>query len=40
MLHDFTPEPLISPEILRLNAGLDEFKGPWRAFKRLNVGIE
>lgn len=36
MLHNLTPEPVISPEMLKLIASLDEFKGQWRAFKRLS----
>ncbi len=30
------PAPAITPEILQLIAQLDEFKGQWRAFKRLS----
>ncbi len=36
MLHDLTPELTVTPEILKLIASLDEFKGQWRAFKRLS----
>ena len=36
MLQKLIPEPAISPEILKHIAALDEFKGQWRAFKRLS----
>ncbi len=36
MLQKVVPELVISPEILKLIASLDEFKGRWRAFKRLS----
>ncbi len=36
MLPKLTPEPVITPELLKLIASLDEFKGQWRAFKRLS----
>lgn len=36
MLQSLNPEPGITPEILKLIASLDEFKGQWRAFKRLS----
>ena len=36
MLQNLAPKPVISPEILKLIASLDEFKGQWRVFKRLS----
>lgn len=36
MLQHLVPEPVITPEILKLIASLDEFKGQWRAFKSLS----
>jgi len=36
MLQELAPEPVITPEMLKLIASLDEFKGQWRAFKRLS----
>ncbi|MGV3659163.1 MAG: Fic family protein [Prosthecobacter sp.] len=36
MLKDLKPEPGVTPETLNLIASLDEFKGQWRAFKRLS----
>lgn len=36
MLQKLAPEPLITAEMLKLIASLDEFKGQWRAFKRLS----
>jgi len=36
MLQHLVPDPVITPEILRLIASLDEFKGQWRVFKRLS----
>ncbi len=36
MLQDLTPHPAITAEMLRLIGSLDEFKGQWRAFKRLS----
>lgn len=36
MLHDLEPELTIVPEMLKLIASLDEFKGQWRSFKRLS----
>ena len=36
MLQNLAPEPPITAEMLKLIASLDEFKGQWRAFKRLS----
>lgn len=36
MLQDLSPRPAITAEMLRLIGSLDEFKGQWRAFKRLS----
>ncbi|MDI1310721.1 Fic family protein [Prosthecobacter sp.] len=36
MLQKLAPEPPITAEMLKLIASLDEFKGQWRAFKRLS----
>jgi hypothetical protein len=36
MLQKLAPEPLIIAEMLMLIASLNEFKGQWRAFKRLS----
>jgi Fic family protein len=36
MFQKLAPEPEITAEMLRLIASLDEFKGQWRAFKRLS----
>ena len=36
MLQKLAPAPLITAEMLKLIASLDEFKGQWRAFKRLS----
>ncbi len=36
MLQHLVPEPVITPETLKLIASLDEFKGQWRAFKGLS----
>jgi len=35
-LRFLAPNPPITPEILKLIALLDEFKGQWRVFKRLS----
>ncbi len=36
MFRDLAPHPVITPEMLKLIASLDEFKGQWRTFKRLS----
>lgn len=36
MLQNLAPEPVITAEMLKLIASLDEFKGQWRVFKRLS----
>lgn len=36
MVRNLNPEPIITAEMLKLIASLDEFKGQWRAFKRLS----
>lgn len=36
MLQKLAPEPVITAEMLKLIASLDEFKGQWRVFKRLS----
>ena len=36
MLEKLDPEPAVTLEMLKLIASLDEFKGQWRAFKRLS----
>jgi Fic family protein len=36
VLQKLAPEPAITPEMLKLIASLDEFKGQWRAFKSLS----
>lgn len=36
MLQQVVPEPVITPDMLKFIASLDEFKGQWRAFKSLS----
>jgi Fic family protein len=36
LLRFLAPNPAVTPEILKLIASLDEFKGQWRVFKRLS----
>lgn len=36
MRQNLAPEPVITAEMLKLIASLDEFKGQWRVFKRLS----
>jgi Fic family protein len=36
MLQNLAPKTVITPEMLKLIASLDEFKGQWRVFKRLS----